>query len=323
MKFDAYMNTDFWNATWLPRRPRRIHLFHGVAGKYGLDAPTRIAPVVATFDRLLFPNHDRLTRYVDAGLVDADGPVATLVGYPKVDCLVDGSLDLAAIQAQLGLDPSVPTVLYAPTWSPYSSLHASGEKIIRSLARLQANVIVKLHDRSYDPSERASGGVDWSTRIERICREQLVHLARGFDVTPYLFVADALVTDHSSVGFEFLLLDRPVVVVDCPDLLKKARVTPNKVHLLRSAADTVSADDVAAAVRRGLANPSQRSDERRRAAAALFYAPGGATARAVRVIYSLLGLRAPETLHARAESPRTAVDVMPAFAGYETRPTSS
>jgi hypothetical protein len=89
MKFDAYINTDFWNMTWLPRRPRRIHLFHGVAGKYGLDAPTHIAPVVATFDRLLFPNRDRLRRYVEAGLVDLDGPVAALVGYPKVDCLVD------------------------------------------------------------------------------------------------------------------------------------------------------------------------------------------------------------------------------------------
>src|SRR5262249_40749452 len=59
MKFDAYINTDFWSMTWLPRCPLRIHLFHGVAGKYGLDAPVHIAPVVSTFDRLLFPNRDR------------------------------------------------------------------------------------------------------------------------------------------------------------------------------------------------------------------------------------------------------------------------
>ena len=44
MKFDGYVNTDFWNTTWLPRRAKRIHLFHGVAGKYGLDAPVKIAP---------------------------------------------------------------------------------------------------------------------------------------------------------------------------------------------------------------------------------------------------------------------------------------
>src|SRR5580692_4208734 len=101
MKFDAYINTDFWDMTWLPRRTRRIHLFHGVAGKYGLDAPTRIAPVVATFDRLMFPNRGRLDRYADAGLVDPDGTAAALIGYPKVDCLVDGSLDRSAIQRRL------------------------------------------------------------------------------------------------------------------------------------------------------------------------------------------------------------------------------
>src|SRR5205085_761985 len=27
MKFDAYVNTDFWNMTWLPRRTKRVHLF--------------------------------------------------------------------------------------------------------------------------------------------------------------------------------------------------------------------------------------------------------------------------------------------------------
>ena len=52
-KFDAYINTDFWDMTWLHRQTRRVHFFHGVAGKYGLDAPVRIAPVVATFDRFV------------------------------------------------------------------------------------------------------------------------------------------------------------------------------------------------------------------------------------------------------------------------------
>ena len=83
MKFDGYINTDFWDMTWLPRRTRRVHFFHGVAGKYGLDAPVRIAPIVATFDRLMFPNRDRLQRYAEAGLIDGDSPQAALIGYPR------------------------------------------------------------------------------------------------------------------------------------------------------------------------------------------------------------------------------------------------
>ena len=196
MKFDAYVNTDFWNMTWLRRRTRRLHLFHGVAGKYGLDAPTRIAPCVASFDRLLFPNRDRLRRYAEAGLVDPDSAQAALVGYPKVDCLVDGSLNRRAIERSLGLDESVPTVLYAPTWSPYSSLHTVGEELIAALARLGVNVVVKLHDRSCDQSARGAGGVDWRSTIERLAQRWPVVLAPDADASPYLFAAD--LDDHRS-----------------------------------------------------------------------------------------------------------------------------
>jgi hypothetical protein len=292
-KFDVYVNTDFWNMTWLPRRVRRVHLFHGVAGKYGLDAPVRIAPIVATFDRLLFPNRDRLERYAEAGLVDRDGPEAVLAGYPKVDCLVDGSLDRSAIQESLGLDATRPTVLYAPTWSPYSSLNAVGVDVIRALGRLDVNVVVKIHDRSYDRTERGSGGVDWRARLEPVCRSVGAHLARNADASPYLFVADAIVTDHSSVGFEFMLLDRPIVTIDCPQLVEKARINPDKVSLLRSAARVAAtAEEVVRAVEEELGAPARLSDRRRAIASELFYRAGSATGRAVQSIYDVLSLPA-------------------------------
>ena len=44
MKFDAYVNTDFWNTTWLQRRTRRVHLFHGVAGNRRAGRPGRHRP---------------------------------------------------------------------------------------------------------------------------------------------------------------------------------------------------------------------------------------------------------------------------------------
>jgi hypothetical protein len=291
MKFDAYVNADFWNMTWLPRRTRRLHLFHGVAGKYGLDAPVRIAPVVATFDRLLFPNADRLLRYAAAGLVDRHSSRAALVGYPKVDCLVDGSLDRGAIQEALGLDPKRPTVLYAPTWSPYSSLNAMGDELIPALARLDVNVIVKLHDRSYDATQRGSGGVEWGPRIATHCRAPNVHLASASDVSPFLYVSDVLVTDHSSVGFEFMLLDRPIVVINCPELIRHARINPSKVSLLWSGADVVDhVTAIAPAVNRALAEPSRLGDRRRAIARNLFYGAGGATARAAHALYEVLEL---------------------------------
>jgi GT2 family glycosyltransferase len=290
-KFDLYVNTDFWNTTWLPRRTRRVHLFHGVAGKYGLDAPTDIAPLIATFDRLMFANLDRLRRYADAGLVDPESPQAALVGYPKADCLVDGSLDRRQIMSSLGLKVQIPTVLYAPTWSPHSSLNTSGEDIIRALAGLGVNVIVKLHDRSLDLTERGCGGVDWRQRFERLCRDDRIHLADGSDASPYLYSADLLVTDHSSVGFEFMLLDRPIIVMDAPELLRHGRINPQKAALLRSASHVVRhSKELTAAVVAAFDDPGQHSARRRAISSELFYRPGEATTRAVQCIYQVLGL---------------------------------
>ena len=300
-KFDGYINTDFWDMTWLPRRTRRVHFFHGVAGKYGLDAPVRIAPIVATFDRLMFPNRDRLRSYAEAGLIDGDSPQAALIGYPKVDCLVDGSLNRADTLGRAGVDPSAPTVLYAPTWSPYSSLNTMGQAVIAALGGLGLNVIVKLHDRSYDRTSRGSGGVDWRRSLRRACDKYGARLVQDADASPWLHAADLLVTDHSSVGFEFMLLDRPIVVLDCPELIARARVNPDKVSMLRSAASVVMhADALRATVKAALDNPSQHRAERRRVADDLFYCPGSATARAVRSIYEVLAIPQPALNSANA-----------------------
>jgi hypothetical protein len=294
MKMDAYVNADFWDMTWLHRRTRRIHMFHGVAGKYGLDAPVDLAPTIAAFDCLMFANPDRQRRYVEAGLVPDEAPKASLVGYPKVDCLVDGSLEREAVARGLGFDPGVPIVIYAPTWSPYSSLNTMGEEIVDRLAAEGLQVIVKLHDRSYDRRERGSGGVDWAARLSRYDTNPRVRVVREADGSPFLVGSDAMVSDHSSIAFEYMLLDRPLVVIERPALIERAGINPEKVHRLRAAADVApDAGRAVAAVMQGLRAPGRLSVERRRTAADLFYRPGTATDRAVALIYQLIELPLP------------------------------
>jgi glycosyltransferase involved in cell wall biosynthesis len=306
MKVDAYVNTDLWDMTWLHRRTRRIHLFHGVAGKYALDAPVDLAPNIAAFDCLMFVNADRRRRYIEAGLVPDEDVKAALVGYPKVDCLVDGSLNPAGIARALALDPAASTVIYAPTWSPYSSLNAMGEEIIERLAADGLQVIVKLHDRSYDRLQRGSGGVDWAVRLSKYDAHPLVRVIRQADASPLLAVSDAMVSDHSSIAFEYMLLDRPIVAIDCPELIEQAGINPDKVRRLRSAAYVVrSARDMTNALVNALRNPGRLSAERRRIAADLFYRPGTATDRAVALIYRMIDLPAFADGPAAVEPART------------------
>lgn len=289
--FDLYMNADPWGAASLTRCARRVNFFHGVAGKYDLDNPAGLQIEFHRYDRVAFINEDRLRRYLDAGVITPKQ--AALVGYPKLDRLVAGRCDGRAVDA-LGLPPGRPTALYAPTYSPASSLHQSGEAIVSSLARAGFNVVVKLHDRSLDADPRYNGGVDWRARFRAIARTAPVRLVEKTDVCPWLAAADLLVTDHSSVGFEFLLLDRPLIVYDAPQLAQAARINPEKVSLLRSAATIVrTADELESVAPLALRDRSRLSSARRRVAAEVFYDPGHATDRAVALIDALLR-RAPD-----------------------------
>ena len=295
-RLDLYINADPWDAVPLWRADKQLNFFHGVAGKYNLDCPSDLPIGFERYDRVAFPNEGRLQNYVSAGIVPAER--AVLVGYPKADVLITESGQARAAAAALGLDASRPTAIFAPTFSPASALNHAGEEIIRTLLDSGCNVIAKLHDRSLDPDARYSGGVNWRERLEAYRGPHFL-LAGSGDSTRYVLASDLMVTDHSSIGFEFCALDRPLIVFDAPQLIELARINVEKVALLRSAATVVSdMPSLAAAVREALASPAARSPERRRASAEVFYRPGGATARALRLIYELLEL--PPATHLAA-----------------------
>jgi hypothetical protein len=301
MRFDLYMNADPWAAARLRRCARRITFFHGVAGKYDLDDPRELPMGFEYYDRVGFINRDRMRRYVDGGIVTP--AQARLVGYPKLDRLASGRIDGAAVRTGLGLEAHRGTALYAPTYSPSSSLHLAGEAIVDTLAAHGLNVIVKLHDRSLDPDPRYNGGVDWRSRMLAAERPGRVRYVEAPDVTAYLAAADVMVTDHSSAGFEYLVLDRPLLIFDAPDLAGAARINPEKIALLRSAATVVRTPrELGAAAVDALRHPAALSKERRQVAAGMFHEPGAATARAVALVRELLAADAwdaPQAIECR------------------------
>jgi hypothetical protein len=299
MRFDAYLTCDIVWAT-LPRGARRALMSHGVGGKYDYDRPPYS---MRHWHRLFFTNERRMRNFIEAGAIDADSPAIRLIGMPKVDCLVNGSFQRDEVLLALGLDPERPTVLYAPTWSPASSLNLVGVELVSQLVRLPVNVLIKLHDRSKELRLQHSGGVNWEARLQPLLPKATGRLVSGSDICPYMAAADVMVTDHSSAAFEYLLLDRPVVRIHVPELLRFARVRPEYVELLCEAA--LSAHDVRqtiAAIERALENPAERSSSRQRVAADLFYGPGGATARCANALYELMELDPPVAL-ATAPSP--------------------
>jgi CDP-glycerol glycerophosphotransferase len=200
-------------------------------------------------------------------------------------------LNRDAVLTSLGIDPSRKVVLYAPTWSKYSSVALMGEDIVKRLGAAGYAVIVKLHDRSREGDDYFSGGADWGQKLEPLSHATGGVLATGSNSSSYLMAADVLITDHSSVGFEYLLLDRPLIRIHLPELLKKTDVEPTYVQLLTEASTTVfDIDQLVAAVEECFANPKRQSDSRRAVACEMFYAPGGATARAIAEMYDVIEL---------------------------------
>jgi hypothetical protein len=286
-RWDLYLNADPWDPAPLRRCRRRVNFFHGVAGKYDLECPVGLPLDLGIYDRIAFPNAGRMRRYLSAGLVRP--AQAALVGFPKLDALVNRRDPPRAAAAGLGLDAALPTAIYAPTFSPQSSLQEHGEPIVRALLDHPLNVIVKLHDRSLDPDPKYSGGHDWRRRFGPLSATGRFLFASDPDATEYLAASDVMVTDHSTIGFEFYALDRPLVVFDVPDLLRTARIDGGRARLLRNAAEVVShVSELRGAIERALGQPGGRRQERAAAVTEVFYDPGRATGRALALCYELL-----------------------------------
>jgi CDP-glycerol glycerophosphotransferase (TagB/SpsB family) len=289
MRFDAYLTADLLWAR-LPRGTKRIQMFHGVAGKFSHDYDTPQSSM-RRWHRFFFVNRRRMQNFIKSNAIDATSDAPRLVGMPKVDCLVDGSIDRAEVLSKLRLDPSRPTILYAPTWSASSSLNIMGMDLLKGLLDRPWNVLVKLHDRSRDPRPFYSGGVDWVSKIGALMSGRAGRLIDDADICPCLAAADVMISDHSSAGFEYLLLDRPLVRIHVPQLIETSNIAPEYLDLLMDASRSVNGPDEALdAVERGLSDPSEGSASRRAVADDLFYRAGSATARAVAELYGVLEL---------------------------------
>ncbi|RFS81220.1 glycosyltransferase [Actinomadura spongiicola] len=198
-----------------------VQTWHGSAFKLmGHDQPrikrasvaerARLRRKVERFDCFLVRSaHDVET------LCDGLGVRAELLpaGYPRNDPLingVDGDPELAAeidgLRRTLGLDDGRRVVLYAPTFT-------TGPKgrPVRTLAP------------PIDPgvfARELGEELVLLVRPHYLCRADLPPGARAVmrdvgdvpDVTPLLLLADALITDHSSIMFDFALLDRPIIL---------------------------------------------------------------------------------------------------------------
>ena len=161
---------------------------------------------VARWDVLLSPNTESTPRLRKA--FGYDGPVWE-TGYPRNDLLLspEAGRVRAEVRAELGIAHGVTAVLYAPTWRDDEHLTEAPVAMRLDLPRLAARlnasgtphvVLPRLHNMMTSRSRPDLGPDVVDVSFYRDVRE--LHLA-----------ADVLVTDYSSLMFDFALTGKPMV----------------------------------------------------------------------------------------------------------------
>jgi len=258
----------------------KVHIFHGVSFK-----GKAYTEQIRRYDKIFIVGNYMKRNFIEKKILTENDPRMVMIGMPKTDSLVDGSLLKEEIIQKIGLSGKKPIILYAPTWRKESSLNTMGEEIFSTLKSTDVDFLVKLHDLSLNPG---TNKIDWRKRLNEIEGGNM-KVIYDPDIIPYLFIADLLITDASSTANEFTLLDRPIIFIDVPELIKKYSTTIDLDTWGRKIGKTVTrADDLKRAILEYLDNPSELSEIRRSAARDIFYKPGGATKRAVETLYNLL-----------------------------------
>ena len=133
-------------------------------------------------------------------------PFETLeVGYPRNDALANATEeDAQRLRASLGITPGQTAVLYAPTHREYRSGYEPALDLGRLAAALGDDHVVLARQHYFydaDPLVRD---------LHRAGR--LLDVASHASVEELCIASDVLLTDYSSIMFDYAVLDRPIVI---------------------------------------------------------------------------------------------------------------
>ncbi|WP_327743950.1 bifunctional glycosyltransferase family 2 protein/CDP-glycerol:glycerophosphate glycerophosphotransferase [Streptomyces europaeiscabiei] len=215
----ALARAEFWidNQSFplkLTKRPGTTYIqtWHGSALKrMGFDEPgwklksrAEQAEQQRTLDRfdhfLIRSEHDVRTLAKAFRLREK---VLLRVGYPRNDALVRarGAAERPSLAAELGIPADKRILLYAPTFRHQGQRRFTLPFDVERFAETFGDEYVLLVRAHYLNHVVLPPSV----------RGRVIDVSAHHDVTPVLALADALITDYSSVMFDYALLDRPML----------------------------------------------------------------------------------------------------------------
>ena len=118
-------------------------------------------------------------------------------GWPKVDHILN--YDSTNFKAKMQIPENKNIILFAPTHSKKMQSAESLLPTIPGIIKEDELWLMKFHELM---------DVEIAGEFRDSANFRIID---DFDITPYLHIADVLITDTSSVAYEFLLLDKPLI----------------------------------------------------------------------------------------------------------------
>ncbi len=145
-----------------------------------------------------------------------------VTGIPKLDPMFSGKLKRNDILEKFGLDPQKRTILFAPTYNREFSLLPFLKGDFRSYFPDYTNVIVKLHG-----IEREEVKEHYRNLSDN---DKSISYSENHNIVECFAAADLLVSDVSSVVYEFAASGKPVILFDSPLQKKHPKYNENDLE---------------------------------------------------------------------------------------------
>lgn len=237
---------------WVKGCDKLVHVGHGLLskGQYYTDTPTARREEQA--DLVCVPGryHQQIMQKIISKPV-----VAT--GMAKLDDLFAGRITAATVRQQFGLPDQYRCILYAPTFNDELSCNPCiGSRICEIIPDGQTLLLIKVHG-STKPEYR-------QMYRSMVARDQRVIYVDELDITPFLALADVMVSDVSSAMMEFAALDKPVVLFNNPGWQSYKHYNPDDIEFRWRdiGLQATSLEETAAAVARSFVDPGEYSAKR-------------------------------------------------------------
>lgn len=239
---------------------RIVHVGHGVLSKGIYYCDSQKAREEEKADLVCVPG---VYHQTVLGKLISTSVLAT--GMAKLDSVFKGDVNKKSVCRSYNLPVDNTYILYAPTYNPeLSSLEYLLEGIDQVLLNEKSILLIKLHSRTI---------ARYKSIAQKLVQKhrRIIYIA-GQDITPFLSLADIMISDVSSAMMEFAALDKPVVLFNNPAWKDYEHFNPGDIDFAwrDMAVQIDSAGDLKSAVIKCLDNPGRLSEVRKKYTDQLF-----------------------------------------------------